>query len=249
MTEFTTRIIKGGALLAETRRFLDNWADDRPPRWNLEQILDRNLLGLPSRKRTGDTLAVLRQRFVEPGPSVIPSLRIASIDPIAFREVCYFEASRNDALLAFAAENVLYQWWELGRSAVPIEQFEGSILQASPDPAIREWRPATTRRVTSGLLSALRDFGILEGKNNKSISPPRLSLPGFAYVTERLREMEVTDIVGSPVWHRWILDERQIRALFLEADRVDLIRFSEAGSAHRVDWLFEDLEEMMSAAV
>src|ERR1051325_8628288 len=42
------------------------------------------------------------------------------------------------------------------------------------------WSADTTRRVAQGLLSTLRDFGILEGANNKRIAPPSLPVSAFS---------------------------------------------------------------------
>lgn len=249
MTEFTTRIIKGGAILSETRRLLEVWDDAESVDENLDRIRERNLLGLPSRKRTEDTLQILRQRFVDPEPSIRRVLVQLSRNSAAFSDACYFEATRNDALLAFAAEHVLFDWWELGRSRVTTEQLETALFNSTPDPDLKTWGDATRRRVVHGLLSAYRDFGILEGKANKHLAPPHLTFLGFVYVAGRLRQMDTRDLPSSAVWRRWLLDDRKVRALFLEADRVGLLRYAEAGSVTRIDWQYDGLEETVDGAV
>lgn len=248
MTKFTTRIIKGGALLAETRRLIDVWDDVEPVDENLEQIRARNMLGLPSRKRTEDTLRILRQRFVDPNAQILPVLRLISRDTAAFRDACYFEATRNDGLLAFAAEHVLFDWWESGRSSITTEQLERALLDTTPDPDLKTWGDATRRRVMHGLLSAFRDFGILEGKQNKQLAPPHLTFLGFVYTAGRLRQLGAVDLPGSDVWRRWLLDDRRVRALFLEADRVGLLRYAEAGTVSRIDWHSDDFRELVNAS-
>jgi hypothetical protein len=249
MTQFTTRIIKGGALLAETRRLIEVWDEEQAQGQNLDRIRALNLLGLPSRKRTEDTLQILRQRFIDPEPSPLPVLRTVSGNSAGFRSACYFEATRNDDLLSFAAERVLFDWWELGRSTINTEQLVRALLDASPHPDLKVWGEATLRRVVHGLLSAFRDFGILEGKANKHLAPPHLTLLGFTYVAGRLRQLGVVDIPSSSAWRRWLLDDRRVRALFLEADRIGLLRYSEAGSVTRIDWLHDDMEGMVSATL
>jgi hypothetical protein len=249
MTDFTTRIIKGGALLAETKRFLEVWDDGLSVETNLERIRTLNLLGLPSRKRTEDTLQILRQRFIDPDESVLPVLRLIASDSLALRDACYFEATRNDELLAFGVEQVLFEWWQLGRSRVTADELERALLDVTPDPALKGWRDATRRRVIHGLLSAYRDFGILEGKANKSLTSSHITLTGFAYVMGRLRFSGVADIPASPVWRRWLLDNHRVRALLLESDRISLIRYLDAGSVRRVDWMHDSLEAMVRAAV
>ena len=248
MMEFTTRIIKGGALLAETRRLIDVWDDVESVEENLDRIRARNLLGLPSRKRTEDTLQILRQRFVDPEPPTLPVLRALSRDSAAFRDACYFEATRNDELLAFTAEEVLFDWWELGRSSITTEQLERALLDTTPDPDLKAWGDATRRRVVHGLLSAYRDFSILEGKANKHLAPPHLTFLGFIYSAGRLRQLGAVDIPANGTWRRWLLDPRRVRALFLEADRIGLLRYAEAGTVTRIDWYYDDLGELVDAA-
>lgn len=248
MTNFTTRIIKGGALLAETKRLLEVWDDADTVDVNLDRIRTLNLLGLPSRKRTEDTLQILRQRFIDPDQGLVPVLRLIASDSSALRDACYFEATRNDDLLAFAVEHVLFEWWRLGRSTITADQLERALLDTTPDPALKSWGDTTRRRVINGLLSTYRDFGILQGRANKSLSSPHITLTGFAYVIGRLRFSGVADIPKSVVWRRWLLDDDQVRALLLESDRLGLIRYLDAGSVRRIDWVYESLEDMVRAA-
>jgi hypothetical protein len=118
----------------------------------LDRIRAGSLLGLPSRKRTEDTLQILRQRFVDPNPPIFSVFRGLSRDTSAFRDACYFEATRNDELLAFAAEHVLFDWWELGRSSITTEQLEQALLDTTPDPDLK----ASTPRMRNGANSEAR---------------------------------------------------------------------------------------------
>lgn len=249
MTNFSTRIIKGGALLAETKRLLEVWDHADTVDANLDRIRTLNLLGLPSRKRAEDTLQILRQRFIDPDQPVLPVLGLISADASALRDACYFEATRNDELLAFAVEQILFEWWQLGRSKVTPNQLERALLDTTPDPALKSWGDATRRRAINGLLSAYRDFGILKGKANKSLTSPHITLTGFAYVMGRLRFSGVADIPTSPVWRRWLLEDHRVRALLLESDRMGLIRYLDAGSVRRIDWMDTSLEDTVRAAL
>jgi len=117
------------------------------------------------------------------------------------------------------------------------------------DPRLPRWSLRTRQRIAQGLLSTLRDFGILEaprGSPRKRFAAPRLSMRGFAYIALRERERCTSDraLLSSPVWQRYLLTPASVRNLFLEADRLGLLRYSEAGSAVRVDWLLQRLEEV-----
>lgn len=248
--EITSRIIKGGALLEESRRFVEAWDDDLAPEENLEQFRTRNLLGKRSRARAEDALAILRQRLVADGQPTIAPLRTLVVRANAFRDAVYFEAARNDDLLAYVAGTVLYDLRDRGWAKVAVEDVEQALLVDPPAPIVSKWSQSTRTRVIHGLLSALRDFGILEGKAVKHIATPHISFGGFIYVVGRFRHLGLSapELMTHPAWRWWLLDERQVRAHFLEADREGLLSFSEAGSTVRMDWLVNGLEEMVRAA-
>ena len=247
--EITTRIIKGGALLEDSRRFVDEWDLHRGPKENLEMFRSRNVLGKRSRSRAEDTLAILRQRFVQPGPEVVRALKVLTVSPDAFRAACYYEAARNDDLLAYTAGEILYASRQRGWIRVAVEDVERALLEAPPGPAVKEWGESTRRRVIHGLLSALRDFEVLEGHATKHLTRPHMPFAGFVYVLGRLRARLASshEIVTSSAWRWWLLDDHHVRSLFLDADREGLLRFSEAGTTVRIDWQTGGLEEMVRA--
>jgi hypothetical protein len=249
--EISTRIIKGGALLDESRRFVETWNDAVSPSSNLDAFRSGNLLGKRSRARTEDTLVILRQRFVQPGPQVIRALGRLTLRGDAFRDACYYEAARNDDLLAHVAGSILADLRGRGWVKVTVDDVEKALLLAPPDPVVKQWGDRTRTRVVHGVLSALRDFGVLEGQVNKHIAVPSISFTGFVYILGRLREQLPSshEIVSSPVWQRWLLEGRQVRGLLLEADREGLLRFADAGSTVRIDWRVDGLEEMVGAVV
>ncbi len=247
--EITTRIIKGGALLEDSRRFVDEWDARRGPEENLEEFRSRNVLGKRSRSRAEDALAILRQRFVQPGPEIVRALKVLAVWPDAFRAACYYEAARNDDLLAYTAGEILYASRQRGWIRVAVEDVERALLEVPPGPAVKEWGESTRRRVIHGLLSALRDFEVLEGRATKHLARPHMPFAGFVYVLGRLRPRLASshEIVTSSAWRWWLLDDHHVRSLFLDADREGLLHFSEAGTTVRIDWRTDGLEEMVRA--
>ena len=247
--DITARIIKGGALLDESRRFVETWDDDVSLEGNLEAFRKGNLLGKRSRARTEDTLAILRQRFIEPGPQVIRALRPLTLRADGFRDACYYEAARNDDLLAYIAGSILADLRGRGWVKITVDDIERALLIAPPDPIVKEWGDRTRTRVVQGALSALRDFGVLEGRAIKHLASATVSFTGFVYVLGRLREQLPSShqIISSPVWQWWLLELRQVRGLLLEADREGLLQFADAGSTVRIDWRVDGLEEMVRA--
>lgn len=246
MTSFSSRIIKGGALLDDTKRLVEAWDMALDGRENLRRILASGGLG-KSGARQEEVLTRLRRRFLQAGPEVLGALRTLAHDPRAFREACYYEAARTDELLAaFAAGPLHARYWRDGRPELTVDDVVGWLRT---DPTALAWGEYTRERVAQGLLSALRDFGILEGARRgrrKRILPPHMSLRGFIYVALRERARLTSDraVLASSSWRWYLLDPDGVRRLFLEAGRHGVLRFQEAGSAIRVDWRLRDLGEV-----
>ena len=247
----TSNIQKGGALLDDCRRVVEAWDNDRTPDENLARIADENVLAKTSRARTHDVLVrVIRPRLVAPGRHVIPALKGLLTDPRAFTEACYYEAARDDPLLAAFAEGPLWSWWEAGRIGVRIDDVTSWLAALTQEGRIPAWSDSVRTKVARGLLAALRDFGILRGAARKEIAPPAMSPRGFAYVAWREHEQGASSraLATSPVWSRWLLESDRVTDLFGQVARLGVLRFSSAGSAVRLDWLVGSLAEVTGAS-
>lgn len=248
---FTSNIQKGGALLEDARRLVEVWNQSESATWNLDRIAGENLLAKPSRARAEDVIRrVLRPRLVDPGPQVIAAMKELLVSPRSFVEAYYFEATRDDQLLAALAEGPLFEWWKSGRVGVTVNEVVIWLGHLATQGDTPPWTDTIRTKVARGLLAALRDFGILTGAVRKEFARPSLSIAGFGYVAFRLHETGASSraMLASPVWHRWLLDQGRVTELFHEAARNGLLRYSSAGSAVRVDWLKESLWEVVRAA-
>lgn len=243
----TSRILKGGALLTESRILVENWNSALDPSANLDRLVKQNLLGKTSASRANDVVrTVLRPRLVEPGPQVVEALRELLEHPTAFREACYFEATRADELLATFAEDPLGRWYADGRIAVNVLDVADWLDKLRAQRRIPEWSEQVRDRVVRGMLSTLRDFGILRGAARKEFASPVISPAGFAYVAFRLHESGVSSpgLSSSSVWRRWLLGPAEVEQLFAEAAHQGVLRHSRAGSLVRVDWQMPSLVEV-----
>lgn len=247
----SSRLVKGGALLDDTRRLVDAWDSTADRDENLRRMTDQNLLGKPSRSRSDDVLGrVLRPRFVEPGPQVICALKALLDHPATFVEACYYETSREDALLASFAEGPFFDWYQEGRVGVTPEDVTGWLAALIRVGKVPAWSENLLERVAQGILATLRDFRVLEGGVRKEYAVPRMTPNGFAYVAFREHEQGASSraLFTSSVWRRWLLDTTRVAELFNQAERIGVLRFSQAGSAVRVDWQVDSLEEVARAA-
>ncbi len=251
---YTSRLAKGGAALEDTRRVVELWDPELSSEENLRRLSSENLLGKPSRSRLDDLLyRVIQRRYTDPGSHVVPALKGLLSEPRAFREACFYETARADDLLAAFAEGPMWEWWQQGRLSVGIIDALGWLDELSATGLVPAWSDSVRMRTAQGLLSTLRDFGILAGVtkgHRKEIAPPAMTPRGFAYVAWREHEQGASSraLANSSVWHRWLLDDSAVEDLFVRSARLGVLRFSRAGSAVRLDWLVGRLEEVTGAA-
>src|SRR5260370_927310 len=106
---YASKIIKAGALLADTKALLAHWDLDRPAQENLRRIQHDNLFGKTSRSRVRDILAIFRQRYLTE-PSVTRALVVFVTNRLAaasLDRILYFHAAQADLLLHDAVTEVL----------------------------------------------------------------------------------------------------------------------------------------------
>ena len=247
----TSNIQKGGALLDDCRRVVEAWDPALAPEENLSRIAEENLLGKASRSRTDDVLLrIIGPRLVQPGSHVIPALKGLVTEPRSFVEACYYEAARDDALLAAFAEERLWACWQDGRVGVAIGDVTEWLVGLTQTGRAPEWSEAVRTKTARGLLAALRDFGVLRGGFRKEIVAPTMTPRGFAYVAWREHEQGASSraLATSRVWRWWLLEPERVLDLFGKSARLGVLQFSSAGSAVRIDWTASSLQEVTGAA-
>jgi Putative inner membrane protein (DUF1819) len=251
----TSNIMKVGAHLDDTRALVEVWDRDLSVDRNLERIVDENLLGLPSRSRAHDVVTrALRPRFIAPDAGIIEALAAVAHYPDVFRDACYYELARVEALVAAFAEEKLFEWWIDGRTAIGTGDARQWIDKLTADGRVPDWSPNIRTRVARSLLAALRDLGRLVGARSsprKEIVRPGVSSSGFAYTAFRLHQQGESSrgILNSPVWSLWLLDANRVDELMHAVAGRGAAFYSVAGSSLRIDWRLPTLAEVARAAL
>ena len=246
--QYTTKIIKAGALLGDTKMFLSVWDPAAVADENLARIRRENLLGKASRTRIADMLAIFRQRYLidEHVTQALVSMVRQGVGPETADRVLYFHAARSDRLLHdFVVEN-LYPAFMAGRSDVSTSDAETVLrMWVKEGRTAGRWSDAVTRRVTQGLLATLRDFGILQGAVIKRLAPVSLTVEAFAYVAMCLRRECPSGerLVHHPDWRLFLLPPVSVERLFLEAHQRRLLEYHAAGSVIRITFPADSIED------
>lgn len=206
------------------------------------------MLGKSSRSRVEDVLAIFRQRYINE-PSVILALSTlvkGRFPSASLEQLLYFHSARSDKLLFDTVVDFLLPRLSQGIFDIQVQDIKQKINEFVRDgKTTSAWSDYTTTRVSQGLLSTLRDFGILQGANNKKIAPSFLPSESFAYLVFYLKQSQPSGVklLQLPDWKLFFMSRESVERSLFEAPQHGLLEYHVAGSVTRLTFPVESLEE------
>lgn len=245
---YTSRIIKASALIADTRVLLSEWDLSQSVDENLERARRQNIFGKTSRKRVEDILLIFRQRyFDDPDVGTMLVTLVQNSAPGQWIDsLLYFFSAQNDRTLQDLVIEVVYPRHLAGYVDLPKEHIIRALRDwVAEGKTSSPWGERTIDRVARGLMATLRDFGVLQGAANKSISPIFLPTPPFALIARWLEQRERSGnlVLNSNDWKIFFLPVQGVERFFIEAHQEHLLSYQAAGSVVRIDFPAETLTE------
>jgi len=245
---YSSRIIKAGALLADTMTLLDNWDQSLSVADNLGRLQSQNLFGKASRSRVRDVLAIFRQRYLrDEGLTRALAFLVKNHFPKpALDRVLYYHSAAADTLLHDTVTEVLAKLYFRGRTEISVEDIERPLREwVREGKTSARWSQYTTLRVARGLLATLRDFGVLQGAGKKRIAPPTLPVSAFCYIAFDLHRAQASGerLVHSSEWELFFLSTSEVEQHFIEAHQRSLLEYYAAGPVVRITFPCESLED------
>jgi hypothetical protein len=245
---YSSRIIKAGALLADTKTLLAHWDLKASARDNLDRIRRENTFGKASRSRVEDILAVFRQRYLV-DQEIIKALVVLAqkrLPAASLDLILYFHATQSDRLLRDVVAEWLVPLQGRGVTELGVDELKRHLAKwVAQGKTTGEWSEITTLRVAQGLLSTLRDFGVLQGTVVKRIAPIYVPITVFAYVMLYLKRHQPsgTRLIEHPDWRLFYLTREGVERSLFEAHQDGLLEYHAAGSVTRLTFPADTLEE------
>ena len=245
---YSSKIIKAGALLGDTKTLLAHWDTSVSSRDNLDRMRRENLFGKASRSRVEDILAVFRQRYLaEPEVTrALVALVRQQFPTASLDRVLFFHAARADRLIADTMLEILVPMNAQGMIDIDVMAVQRVLRKwVQSGKTTGKWSEPTTLRVTQGLLSALRDFGVLQGAVNKRIAPTYLPVAAFSYIAYYLKQHQPSGakLMELPDWKLFLLPREGVERFLFEAHQRHLLEYHSAGNVTRLTFPAETLEE------
>jgi len=245
---YTTKIIKAGALLADTKTLFTHWDESISTRENLDRFRRTNVFGKASRSRVEDILLIFNQRYLRE-PDVLRALvRLckSTVRPVITDRILYFHTCRADQLLHDVVTDIICELHAEGHSDVASNKIRHVLKQwVTEGKTAGHWSDPTVERVSQGVLATLRDFGLLQGAAKKHLAPMFLPVEAFCYVALYLcaRQASGDRLLKDPEWKLFLLTPSAVERLFFEAHQRRLLDYHAAGSVIRIDFPARTLEK------
>jgi hypothetical protein len=245
---YSSKIIKAGALLADTKTLLAHWDTAVPAQVNLDRLRRENLFAKASRSRVKDVLTIFRQRFLveECVTKALIVLTQKHLPATALDRILYFHAAQADRLLHDTVIEILLPLQSRGITHIDLLEVQRPLKKWVEAGKTRgKWSESTITRIAQGLLSALRDFGVLQGAVNKRIAPAYLPVAAFAYLAFYFKQHQPSGakLIELPDWKLFFLPREVVERFLFEAHQHKLLEYHAAGSVTRLTFPAKTLEE------
>ncbi len=245
---YTSKIIKAGALLADTKTLLLHWDIDASVQGNLQRLQRENIFGKASRSRIEDIMAIFRQRYlteemVKRALVIFVNHRFSST---ALDRILYFHAAKTDRLLSDVVTEILLPIQSKGITTIDALELQRILSSWVKEGRMTTfWEEGTVRRVSQGILSTLRDFGVLQGAVQKKIAPAYLPVEAFAYLAFYLKQHQPSGakLFDMPDWKLFFLSREGVERFLFEAHQNHLLEYHAAGTVIRLTFPSSSLEE------
>jgi Putative inner membrane protein (DUF1819) len=245
---YSAKITKAGALIGDTKTLLSHWDIEAPVSENLLRLQHENVFGKASRSRVEDILTIFRQRYLteESVTRALVTLVREKFPSAALERLLYFHAARADRLLFDTVTELLVPMEAQGLLDINVKNVKRSLeTWIDEGKTAGHWSESTVVHAVQGLLSTLRDFGVLQGAVNKKIAPAHFPVESFAYVVFYLKQQQASGakLIDLPDWKLFFLHREGVERFLFEAHQRDLLEYHVAGSVTRLTFPSKTLEE------
>lgn len=235
-------------MIGDTKTLLSHWDVDASVDENINRVQRDNVFGKASRSRVEDILAIFRQRYLTESSvtQALVTLVRGKFPTAALEQLLYFHSARADQLLHDAVIEILVPMHARGLVDINVQNFHRSLAKwVDEGKTTGHWSEPTITRISQGLLSALRDFGVLQGAVNKKIAPAHFPIESFAYVVFYLKQDQRSGakLIELPDWKLFFLSREGVERFLFEAHQRDLLEYHVAGSVTRLTFPANTLEE------
>lgn len=252
-TELDPKIAHHGAYIDETKLLLRTYVESQSYDALRERVVEENVLNKNTDYYRKNVLREITRRYIPDTETVTltPLMRLLTADlPDAVEDWCLYYEFAQDPFIEHVTKSYLYPEFERGTLTVQSEDVVTYLKSIQEDHAgLRERTETTIEEAASKYLAAMKNFGLLEGTQQKEFAVTYLPDQVIAYVAYRLRDRGVTTAAGMiehDDWQLLILDETEVRRRLRDITPA-YVNYEKRGSTERLTFDFDTMEALIDA--
>lgn len=252
-TTINANLTKAAASIPDVLQLLRLWEPEEELSEFRTRAVEQNLLGKSSRSRARDLFeAVFQRRYLGNGSGrparLLKRLVTAGKPRDVVDRLLFYHAALAEHVLYRAAVDLVYEHRQRRRDRVTKEEMR-RFIKALPRNGDDPYSEAVLDKLAQRVLTALRDFRVLEGKVEKRIAPVRVPDEVVGYVTYALKEEghSAKSIVDHKDWRLFLLTSREAEGRIADVGALGYFTYRAAGDIRRFDWAHDTLEEYVEA--
>jgi hypothetical protein len=250
MGKFSTRLIRKGALISETREVLSTWDFDQSVKDNLHQVVANHVLHARSEAWLREIVVTLSSRFAEIPAHELRSLgwvARAPIDLDVWRACLLWHIGRVDTLYYEFAVDWLFQQFQSGLYLIRTEDcvpfVKACVKRHARDK--RELSEYGNVRAARDLLRMASDVGLLTPGVPKRFTHYHIPEEAFLYILYAMHDNagNVGKIVNSLDWRMYIMEPGDVEREILRLHQFHKLHYEVAGSLAQLMLPYDSLAD------
>jgi hypothetical protein len=234
---FSTRLLRKGALIDETRMVLRHWNPQISVRENIHASMEQNPVGAKSAGWLREISGTLSSRLSEIKNSELIALQALASSPMpadVWRACFHWHCARTDQMYYAFATDWLFGAYKQGvyrirsQDLVPLVH-ELTMRAKGKDASLSEY--GETRAARDLLLTAT-DFGLLKGKAVREFASFHLPEESFLYLLHAMTETEpnARRMIDSTDWHMYLMEASDVERELMRLHQFRKLHYEVAGS-------------------
>jgi hypothetical protein len=244
-----TRIKKVGPRLDLARAYIRYANPDDGIAIQRQKAWDEHWFGFLSEPMFKQVLPAFHQRFGQ-YTSILKTLKgwlEYELEAHDFRLICHLHIQLTDPLYRWVTGTYMPQRYAEGYDEITTMVTFRQIQENGGE----SFSPPSLNKLSSCILSAARDNGLLKGKAKKSFDRPLVSVTFLGYLIHVLRlfQFPLSDLPTSPYIQSVVRDSTQLRPLLLEGQRRGWWEFNWGQQLFSITPRFDDLQSWYQEAI
>lgn len=247
---YTTRLQAGLGMIEETNTLLELWEEGMSVSDLQKAALQSGSFPNIAARRLRNVVAeCFAPRFLSDNAAPARALKqlLPAMSAKEIQQLLLIHACRANLVLADFVRQVYWQAYSSGRSFIANDLARSFVNDANDSgKTLKPWSPSTIRRVSSYLLGACIDFGLLATgpKSTCRILPFRMESRVAGYLAYDLHFAGLSDnrVISAPEWGLFGMEPQDVTEELKRHSLRGWFIVQTAGNVSRISWSFKTME-------